>query len=197
MDESNLSPEELLEAKRLQEIAERAERKAAERRRLEALAIAQDIPSNNGSDKATSTAAGSHTDDDWRNNNSSNGRMTEEDDKNPVFSRKTSKRPYDDLDNAGRTSSHNRKENSKAEGVKFLSKKEREELALKKLQEQREEQERLAKEREMAHENFITGRNLLARERELQEQKRKEMLERQRRENEEKMEVSEYIHEVF
>ena len=142
-----VSPEEIENAKRLQEIAERAERRALDR-----------IQSNVSS----------------------------------------SKRPFDEINGNSSQKKDTNGNNNKDDNsdVKFLSKKQREELALKRLQEQREFHEKKTKDAEMAHENFITGRNLLDREKQLLEVKRQEQIERQRRESEEKMDSKEFVHEV-
>jgi ATP-dependent RNA helicase DDX23/PRP28 len=141
MDISSLSPEEQAEALRLQQIAERAERKAAERNRLQL--TSSNLPSSSSSS---------------------------------THSNSTNHEPTSD--------------------VKYLSKKEREELALKRLEEQRLENERKKKEAFMAHENFITGKNLIDREKELQEIRKKEIEERKRREKEENIDSKEFQHEI-
>lgn len=78
----------------------------------------------------------------------------------------------------------------------FLTKKQREELALQKLAQKRAEEEEKAKAAKEAHERFISGKNLEERKRKERQEKEREELEKARRRNEESKEAIEHEHEV-
>ena len=79
---------------------------------------------------------------------------------------------------------------------KFLTKKEREELALQKLQARRQEEEKRAEEARAAHDRFITGQAAEERRRKDYLEREKEEQERIRRQREENKEAKEHEHEV-
>jgi ATP-dependent RNA helicase DDX23/PRP28 len=85
---------------------------------------------------------------------------------------------------------------SSREGLKFLSKAEREKLALDRLQSKRKEQEEKQKEEEIAHFNFITGKALEEKKQEEKIRLEREVEERERRQKEEKKEAKEFENEV-
>lgn len=136
MDLSHLSPEEQAEARRMQEIAARAEMRNAQR------------PNNH-------PFVGS-------NGNSTN--------------------------NNGSTTS--------TPAARFLTKSEREALALEKLAQKRAEQEQRMREAALSHERFVTGQALEERRREERERERRAKEERERREREENKPSKELDHEV-
>eukprot|EP01038_Epipyxis_sp_PR26KG_P005883 gene5883-8113_t len=78
----------------------------------------------------------------------------------------------------------------------FLTKKQREELALQRLQNKRSLEEAKLKDEETAHQRFITGKTIEDRNRELKEKERKEELEKERRRVEESKDTVEHDHEV-
>lgn len=80
--------------------------------------------------------------------------------------------------------------------AKFLTKKEREQLALERLNNQRVEVERRQQEAEMSHSRFVTGQTEEDRRREARLQKVREEEDRLRRQKEENKEVKEMDHEV-
>jgi ATP-dependent RNA helicase DDX23/PRP28 len=146
----NLSAEELEEAKRLQEIAERAERRAAERERERQRQQALENGGGaSGNDKSTTK-----------------------------------------VQSAGEI------EKGKNNGAKFLTKQEREELALQRLQAKRIDQEKRMKEAELAHNRFISGKTEEERRREERLAREKEERERERRQREENKEAKELDFEV-
>lgn len=79
---------------------------------------------------------------------------------------------------------------------KFLSKKEREELALLKLQQRRQEEEKRAEEARIAHERFVTGQAAEERKRRDYLAREKEEQERIRRKRDENKEAVEHDHEL-
>jgi ATP-dependent RNA helicase DDX23/PRP28 len=85
---------------------------------------------------------------------------------------------------------------SKKTGATFLTKAEREQLALEKLYKSREEKASKTRESEVAHSRFVTGQTL--EERKLEERKRleQEELARERRQREENKEAKELDHET-
>lgn len=139
---SILSPEEEAEARRLSEIAERAERKARERQ------------------QSNSSGLISHS------NNSIN----------------LNSKPKEPLIGDDK--------------VTFISKKEREQLALKRLEEKRQEQEKRLQATRIQHDQFISGQIIRDRERELQEKYRRELLERQQQQKDNNKEAQELQHEL-
>jgi ATP-dependent RNA helicase DDX23/PRP28 len=136
-----MSEEEILEAKRMAEIAERAERRA-----LEKLQERNIVETNSNASVS--------------NNSNSNNNVAKE------------------------------------KELVFLTKKQREQLALENLEKRRLEQENKMKEAKLAHDRFITGKTL-------EEKRKKELIEREREEQEriqrqkdEKKESKEFDHEV-
>ncbi|KAJ1425268.1 P-loop containing nucleoside triphosphate hydrolase protein [Ochromonadaceae sp. CCMP2298] len=79
----------------------------------------------------------------------------------------------------------------------FLTKKQREELALQRLESKRDEQETKMKDVQTAHQNFITGKTLDDRRREERLARDREEEDRKRREREESKEAKEHDHEVI
>ena len=136
LDLSHLSPEEQAEARRMQEIAARAEMKNAQK------SSNQLNMGNNGSTLVS---------------NGSNGSTP---------------------------------------SARFLTKSEREALALEKLAQKRAEQEQRMREAALHHERFVTGQALEERRREEKERERRAREERERREREENKPSKELDHEV-
>jgi ATP-dependent RNA helicase DDX23/PRP28 len=79
---------------------------------------------------------------------------------------------------------------------KFLTKKEREELALQKLQQRRQEEEKRAEEARIAHDRFVTGQAAEERKRQDYLAREKEEQERIRRKRDENKEAVEHDHEL-
>ncbi|CAN0124462.1 unnamed protein product [Ectocarpus fasciculatus] len=80
--------------------------------------------------------------------------------------------------------------------AKFLTKKEREQLALERLKNQREEAEKRQQEAELSHRKFVTGQTVDEKRREEKLRKERDEQERLRRQKEENKEVKEMDHEV-
>jgi ATP-dependent RNA helicase DDX23/PRP28 len=78
----------------------------------------------------------------------------------------------------------------------FLSKKDREALALQRLQSKREEEEAKIKEQIIAHERFVTGKTVEDRKREERLRREEEERERERRQKEESKDILEHDHEI-
>jgi len=85
---------------------------------------------------------------------------------------------------------------SSSEKAQFLSKKQREELALQRLQQRREEEEKRKAEAISAHDRFISGRNIEEKQRQERQKREREEQERQRRQREENIEAAEQEHEL-
>jgi ATP-dependent RNA helicase DDX23/PRP28 len=78
----------------------------------------------------------------------------------------------------------------------FLTKKQREELALQRLQEKREEEEKKAAEQKLAYEKFVTGKTIEERERVEKLRLEKEREEKERRKREENIDAAEQEYEL-
>jgi ATP-dependent RNA helicase DDX23/PRP28 len=83
-----------------------------------------------------------------------------------------------------------------AASVKFLTKSEREALALQRLESRRHEEEKRQQEAHLAHERFVTGQALEERKRKEYLEREKDEQERLRRQKEENKESTEHEHEV-
>lgn len=80
--------------------------------------------------------------------------------------------------------------------AQFLTKKQREELALQRLQQKREEEEKRQESAVSAHDRFISGRNVEEKQRKERQKREREEEERQRRHREENIEAAEQEHEL-
>jgi len=146
-----LSNDEILEAKRLADIAVKAEAKAAEREKLRLI------------------------DEESRKTNSDNNGI----------SSGTKIKNDNDIDNENDNKT-----------TKFLTKSERERLAMERLQQRHAETETRKKDLAYAHERFVTGQAVEEKRREARLQRDRDERERERRQKEESKEASEHDHEL-
>ena len=112
---------------------------------------------------------------------------------------KAAKRATNNENNNGSTDESPNRLSGNAEdsnGLKFLTKKEREELALQRLQQSRLEAEARKKEALKAHERFVTGQAVEEKKREARIQREREEMEKIRRQKEENKEAKEHEQEV-
>ena len=180
----SLSAEEQEEARRMQEIAMRAEARAAARH------------AQLNQRRAEDTAVGDSTrfsSDMKALESSTTTNQIQVDSTSSIIFKPESENSS--INESGKSESHVVKATGTAP-AKFLTKAEREQLALERLNAQRIETEKKSKEAEKAHKKFITGQAEDDRRREAKLALRKQEEDRLRREKEEKKESKELDHEI-
>ena len=101
-----------------------------------------------------------------------------------------------EMKNAQKASNHQVGKNGSSATARFLTKAEREALAMERLAQKRAEQEQRQREAAVSHERFVTGQALEERRREEREREKRLREERERREREENKQSKELDHEV-
>ena len=158
-----LNAEEEALARHHLEVAERAEKRAAER------ALLSGATNTSGASRTSTSLVSAEE----KSDNGGGQRSSSSNSKND-----------DDGDNRG------------SKKATFLTKQQREEQALQRLQSKRDEQELKYRDAEDAHNRFITGRSQEDRRREDKAAREKEIKDRERRQKDENKELKEIDHEV-
>jgi ATP-dependent RNA helicase DDX23/PRP28 len=109
---------------------------------------------------------------------------------------KALKRKLQDMDTRVDEAEKNAKRKEKNSRPSFMSKKEREEAALARLESRREQVDERKRTMQQAHDRFVSGRAEEERRRKIERERERELRERERREREEKKEAKEHEAEL-